>query len=159
MLPNANSVGIVLRGIDSAYGVWLLAVMLEASRVSVPPEGRFWRAVGRTAVSGLRLVRSRPTLMTLLAISAFTSMWSEGMDRLWQAHVIEPGIPQLGQFEPVVWFGVIGNTASLAGYLAYELAERRLKLIGPLAAARALIVLAVITRAAQAHSHLWNRSP
>jgi MFS transporter, DHA3 family, tetracycline resistance protein len=136
---------IVVAGvIGLALGLWLLVGMPETGYVRAPQEARSWRAVGRTAVAAMRLVRGRPVLLTLLAISAFTGMWSEGIDRLWQAHVIELGIPQPGNLEPIVWFGIIGVAGRVLGYGAYEVAERRLELVQPLAAARALLVLAAI---------------
>jgi DHA3 family tetracycline resistance protein-like MFS transporter len=138
---------IVAGGIGLALGLWLLFRMPETGYVRGSGEARSWRAVGRTAAVAVRLVRGRPVLLTLLAISAFTGMWSEGIDRLWQAHVLELGIPQLGNFEPIIWFGIIGVAGKVLSYGAYEVAERRLGLTEPLAAARALLVLAAILAA------------
>jgi DHA3 family tetracycline resistance protein-like MFS transporter len=136
---------IVLAGASGiGLGLWLLMAMPETGYVRVPREERSWRAIAHTAFAAVNLVRGRPILLTLLAVSAFTGMWSEGIDRLWQAHIIELGIPHLGNLEPIVWFGIIGVAGRVLGYAAYELAERRLELKAPLAAARALLVISAI---------------
>ena len=53
-------------------------------------------------------------------------MWSEGYDRLWQAHFIRDiGLPSLGGLDPVVWFGVFGaGTILLSIAVAHPLGKR-----------------------------------
>ena len=53
-------------------------------------------------------------------------MWSEGYDRLWQAHFIRDiGLPSLGGLDPVVWFGVFGaGTILLSIAVAAPLGKR-----------------------------------
>ena len=133
----AGVIGLALAG-------WLALVMPETVQPSVDSHERSWRSMGRTAAAAIRLVRARPILLTLLAITAFMGMWSEGIDRLWQAHLLGLGIPPLANLDPVVWFGVIGAAGSVLGYGAFEFAERTLRLTAPLAAARALLVLAAV---------------
>ncbi len=42
-----------------------------------------------------------PALLAILGIAAFAGMWSEGFDRLWQAHFIrDVGLPSLGGLDP-----------------------------------------------------------
>jgi DHA3 family tetracycline resistance protein-like MFS transporter len=86
-----------------------------------------WRAMGRTAVSGLRLVRVRPVLITILAITLFQGAFSEGFDRLWQYQLLHHvAFPSLGHLQPVVWFGLIQAGVSLLSIGAAEVAHRRL---------------------------------
>ena len=46
-----------------------------------------------------------PALLAILGIAAFAGMWSEGFDRLWEAHFLDIGLPAIGGLDPVVWFG------------------------------------------------------
>ena len=61
-------------------------------------------AFAHTLGAGLRLVRGRPVLLTIVGIAAFYGAASEGFDRLWQAHVIRdvgfPVLPVVGQPRP-----------------------------------------------------------
>ena len=79
-----------------------------------------------TGRQGAQLVRARPALLAILGIAAFSGMWSEGYDRLWQAHFLEDvGLPSLGGLDPVVWFGVLaGGTVLLAIVVAQPLGAR-----------------------------------
>ena len=78
-----------------------------------------------TGRSGARLVRARPALLAILGIAAFAGLWSEGFDRLWEAHFLELGMPTLGGLDPVVWFGIFAaGTTVLAIVVAQPLGRR-----------------------------------
>ena len=130
-----------------ALGTTLVFVMREHNFRPAPREGRTsWAQVGTTARGGARLVRARPVLLMLLAVSAFSGMSSEGFDRLWEAHLlVDVGLPRLGGFDPVVWFGVINAGTLVLGYLTAEVMGRRLDVSSVAVAARALFVLDALT--------------
>ena len=46
------------------------------------------RAMTRTARRGGRLIRTRPILLLVLGITFFGGMWSESVDRLWEAQFL-----------------------------------------------------------------------
>lgn len=70
------------------------------------------RSMTRTAREGGRLMRARPVLLLILGITFFGGMWSEGVDRLWEAHLlVDVGVPGLAGLDPVVWFGVLNAGA------------------------------------------------
>jgi hypothetical protein len=81
--------------------------------------------MAHTAGQGANLVRARPALLAILGIAAFAGMWSEGFDRLWQAHFIRDiGLPAIGGLDPVVWFGVFGaGTILLSIAVAHPLGK------------------------------------
>jgi DHA3 family tetracycline resistance protein-like MFS transporter len=120
---------IVLGGVGTvALAVFYAACMPEAGFRPAPREGRgslaHMAATGRT---GVRLVRSRPTLLAILGIAAFGGMWTESYDRLWQAHLIEDiGLPSLGGLDPVVWFGILGIVGTVLAIVVAAPLERRL---------------------------------
>ena len=101
--------------------------------------------MAHTGAAGLRLVRAQPVLLAILGIAAFAGMWSESYDRLWQAHVIrDVGLPSVGGFEPVVWFGIFALVGMLLAIAVAEPLGRRLNDAGPASLARTLFRLHVI---------------
>lgn len=97
-----------------------------------------------TAVAGTRLVRAQTLLLLIVAIAFFAGMASEGIDRLWEAHLIrDVGLPSLAGLDPVVWFGVI-NVAGLAlGIVVTSLLVPRFEHADNSLLARSLLVLIV----------------
>lgn len=101
-------------------------------------------AMGETGRSGLGAVRGRPLARTILAGAAIFGGFSEGFDRLWEAHFLTTiGLPDLGALEPVVWFGIIEAVALLLGVGAAEVV-RRLDLESPPVAVRLLCGLEAV---------------
>jgi DHA3 family tetracycline resistance protein-like MFS transporter len=109
-----------------AEAVLYAVVMPETGFRPLPREQRgSFAHMAHTGREGVRLVRARPTLLAVLGIAAFAGMWSEGFDRLWQAHFLELGLPGIGGLDPVVWFGVFGaGTTLLALAVAAPLGRR-----------------------------------
>ena len=109
-------------------GIFFALAMPETGFRPLPREDR--SSVGQmahTGRTGARLVRSRPVLLAILGIAAFGGMWSESYDRLWQAHVIrDVGLPSVGGFEPVVWFGIFGIVGLLLAIAVARPLGRRL---------------------------------
>jgi DHA3 family tetracycline resistance protein-like MFS transporter len=86
-----------------------------------------WQTMGHTFKEGVRIVRGRPLLITILVIELFFGMTSEGFDRLWEAHFLTNiGFPAFGQLQPVVWFGLINVGTSLVGIFGTEIIRRRI---------------------------------
>ena len=65
-----------------------------------------------TARQGGRLVRTRPILLLVLGITFFGGMWSESVDRLWEAQfLVNIGVPEFAGFNSIIWFGVLNAVA------------------------------------------------
>ena len=146
-----------------AFGAYLAATMREAPPRRAAGTGAVgtgavgWRArlrgplreMGSTARLGAEAMRRRPLALTVLAVAAVFGGFSEGFDRLWEAHFLTViGLPGLGALEPVVWFGVIAAGAMLLGIGAAEALRRRLDLAQPANAVRALFGLEATLMAA-----------
>jgi len=98
-----------------------------------------------TLRTGWRLLRIRPTLLLILGIDLFVGLSSEGFDRLGEAHFLkDTGLPPLGPFQPVVWFGVFSAGIMLLGLLATEVAHRRVDVNSHRGASRALFGLTAV---------------
>jgi len=130
-----------------ALGLALVFAMPERNFRPSPREGRSSiRHAAATARGGVRLVRSKPVLLILLAAALFSGMSEEGFDRLYVKHFLDGvGLPAAGSLEPVVWFGIIGAGGLIFSYLAAGVVARRLDVGNPAVAARLLLVLDLLT--------------
>jgi DHA3 family tetracycline resistance protein-like MFS transporter len=121
----------------------LVLVMPEDGFTPAPPQDRHsWHIMGQTARAGGSLVRARPILVVILAVSAISGMFSEGFDRLWTPHILENfTLPVLGQLEPIVWFGIINAVTMFLTLGVAEVARRRVDTDSHQAIVRALLGL------------------
>jgi DHA3 family tetracycline resistance protein-like MFS transporter len=130
-----------------ALGLALVFTMPERNFRPSPREGRSsLQHAATTARSGVRLVRSRPVLLMLLAAALFAGMSAEGFDRLNPKQFLDVvGLPSVGGLDPVVWFGVIGAGGLVLSYLAAGIVARSLDVSSPAVAARLLLALDACT--------------
>ncbi len=126
--------------------VFLLRFMPENGFRRAPKgERQSWREMGRTFVSGLRLIRGRPVLMTILGIELFYGLSSEGFDRLSRAHLLANfAFPTLGQLQPVVWFGIFSIVGTILTLGATEVVRRRVDTNKQRVVVRALFIMNVL---------------
>jgi MFS transporter, DHA3 family, tetracycline resistance protein len=99
-----------------ALGLVLALVMPETGFRPLPAEQRSsWAQMGHTFREGIRVVRRRPLLVTIFAVTAIFGAFSEGYDRLWTAHLVDGiGFPALDGVQPVHWLAAMSIAASLA---------------------------------------------
>lgn len=101
-------------------------------------------ALGATLRASWRLLRARPTIRLILGILIFLGLGCEGFDRLGDAHfLLDTGLPPLGPFQPVVWFGVFSASIMLLGLVATEIVRRRVDTNSHRAVAHALFGITV----------------
>jgi DHA3 family tetracycline resistance protein-like MFS transporter len=140
--------GIVFGGVVSlATGIACIFVMPEHGFVRRPVEERTSpvRALRTTAVTGGRLVRGHRVLLIIVGITFFAGAASEGLDRLWEAHLLtEVGLPKLWGLDPVVWFGVFNIVGLLAGIVITSFLVPRFEHADNAKLARALLWLTAI---------------
>src|SRR5918911_2270789 len=128
-------------------GLALFLTMPERNFRPSQREGRSsLRHAATTARSGVRLVRSRPVLLMLLAAALFAGMSAEGFDRLNPKQFLDiVGLPSVGGLDPVVWFGVIGAGGLALSYLAAGIVASYFDVRSPAVAARLLLALDALT--------------
>ena len=98
-----------------------------------------------TFASGLREIRGRPLLATLLALSLFLALSTEGLDRLWEAHLLRHfELPTIGALDSVVWFGAINVAFMLLSVGANQVVRRMVDVTDDRAVARTLILTSVL---------------
>jgi DHA3 family tetracycline resistance protein-like MFS transporter len=130
-----------------ALGLALVFAMPERDFRPSPRKNRSpMEHTAATARGGVRLVRSKPVLLILLVAALFSGMSQEGFDRLNPKQFLDVvGLPTIGGFESVVWFGVIGAGGLLLSYLAAGVVARGLDVGNPAVAARVLLALDFLT--------------
>lgn len=124
-----------------------MVVLMPEHGFRPPPKGErtSWQQWSGTLRSGVHAVRGRPVLITILAITAILGASSEGFDRLKEAHVLlNVGLPALGSFDPVVWFGVIAGGGMLISVVVAEVLRRRLDTTSHRAVARTLLAVSAL---------------
>jgi DHA3 family tetracycline resistance protein-like MFS transporter len=134
-----------------ATGVVCIFVMPEqgfrrrprAERLSAPREFK------QNARAGARLIRGHHVLLLIVGITFFAGAASEGLDRLWEAHLIrDVGLPELWGLDPVVWFGLFNAVGLAAGIVVTTLLVPRFSHAGHAQLAGALLVLTGILSSA-----------
>jgi MFS transporter, DHA3 family, tetracycline resistance protein len=140
--------GIVFGGLVSvATGIACIFVMPEHGFVRRPVEERMspLRAMKSTAVTGGRLVRGNNILILIVGITFFAGAASEGLDRLWEAHLIKDvGLPSLWGLDPVVWFGVFNIVGLAAGIVITSFLVPRFEYADNSKLAKALLGLTIL---------------
>jgi MFS transporter, DHA3 family, tetracycline resistance protein len=133
--------------ISLATGIGCIFVMPEHGFVRRPVEERTSpaQALRTTFVTGTRLVRGHHLLLLIVVITFFTGAASEGLDRLWEAHLItDVGLPELWGLDPVVWFGVFNVVGLVAGIVVTSFLVPRFEYADNAKLARALLWLTVV---------------
>ncbi len=124
--------------------IFLLVFMRENGFTPTPaPDRTTWQKWGDTFRSGLRVVRSRPTLISILAVGLFFGLFSEGWDRLWQKHLIENiTLPLL--LPPVLWISLMGGVHAIVGIVIVEVLQRRFDTNNRALMTRTLLILTAL---------------
>src|SRR6266511_596587 len=103
------------------------------------------RVMARTGRTGATLVRRTPVLLLILAISASWGAWSEGYDRLAQAHLLQDmSLPSFFGLSFLVWFGLISAASLVLAISVARKANRRLEQLGQLGVTWTLLVLDIV---------------
>jgi DHA3 family tetracycline resistance protein-like MFS transporter len=108
-------------------GVFLLLVMPEEGFQRSSPEERESNGmIIKTFKDSIGMLRGRPILAAILLISAVYGLSSLGFDDLWTVFMLENiSFPEIGNFEPVVWFGFFNGVVTILGLLGTEYVRRR----------------------------------
>jgi DHA3 family tetracycline resistance protein-like MFS transporter len=123
----ALSLPIVLAGLGMMLGAAALLLWMPETGFRATPTTRreSWRAMRDTLADGIAQVRGRPVLILLLAVAAVMGMYSEGVDRLSEAHLLTNfRFPELGNLQPVIWLGALRAVGLLLGVVGTEIARR-----------------------------------
>ncbi len=142
-----------------ALGALLALIMPETGFKPTPREDRnSWQHMAHIFREGLRTVQRRPALVTILGIGLFYGLYSEGYDRLWTKLVLDNiAFPAVGNFQPVVWFGLVSGVGTVLAIGAVEVVRRRVDTNNPRSAALALLAT-TLTIIAGLALFAWSRT-
>lgn len=115
-------------GLLVATSLLLVLVMPETGFKPTPrPAGEGpLHAMRDIATTGVGVVRRRPVVLMLVLVGIVYGAFSEGMDRLWEAHfLLSFSFPAWQSLPPVVWIGLLNAVSMLLGLVANEVIIRR----------------------------------
>ncbi|HEY43550.1 MAG TPA: MFS transporter [Anaerolineae bacterium] len=144
----ALNLPIVLAGtLFLLLAVFLVMVMPEEGfQHRSEEEHKSWRTMFRTLSEGVRLVRGRTVLIAILLISAVYGLSSSGFDNLWTVNILENlTFPSIGNFEPVVWFGLFNIVVTILGLAGTEISRRKVDISSQAGIVRILMFLTSAT--------------
>ncbi len=122
-------------------GFALMIIMPETGFHPTPREDRNnWQHMAHTFKEGIKAVRARPRLMTILGIGLLYGLYSEGFDRLWVKHIIDIfDLPVIFGQTDVAFFGLLRAGSMILSILATRFVEKRIDTGSPLAIGRATL--------------------
>lgn len=126
--------------------VFLVFFMPETGFHPTPaPDRNTWQKMGDTFREGVRVIRRQPTLISIMAVGIFFGLYSEGWDRLWQAHLLTTFNLEGATGQPaIVWFGVMNIVTMGLGIAGAEVLRRHVKLNQPRSVTRAFFWLTAV---------------
>jgi DHA3 family tetracycline resistance protein-like MFS transporter len=115
-------------GLFLLLAVFLALFMPERGFHPVPNGDReTWKSVSRTFKEGMHLIRGRPAVLAFMGVALFIGLYSEGFDRLKEAHLLKNyRLPDYLNFDVVTWFGILRGGSALFTIAATEFVRRRL---------------------------------
>ncbi|MFN3490895.1 MAG: MFS transporter [Anaerolineales bacterium] len=109
-------------------GIILIFIMPETGFKPTPQEERTnWQHMLHTFNEGLKAVKLRPRLMTILGVGFFYGLYSEGFDRLWVKHLLDNfDIPILFGNNQVAFFGILRIASAVLTIFVVQYVEKKL---------------------------------
>lgn len=144
----ALNIPIILAGVLFLLLAIFLALVMpeEGFQRSSKEAHETWRTMFRTFRESVRLVRGRTVLIAILLISAVYGLSSSGFDNLWTVYMLDTlTFPAIGNFEPVVWFGLFNAIVTVFGLVGTEVVRRNIDLSGQSAIVQTLMFLTSAT--------------
>jgi len=123
-------------------GFLLIFIMPETGFHPTPKEERnTWQHMGHTFNEGLKAVRGRPRLMSIVGIGLFYGLYSEGYDRLWVKLLLDNfDLPVLFGNNEIAFFAALRVAGTILTIFAVSFVEKRVDTSSPLAIGRAMLV-------------------
>jgi len=146
MIVGANNVALPIR--FGAVGVLLIGFVL----VFIMPETGFkptskedrnnWQHMWHIFNEGVKSVRSRPRLVTVLGVGFFYGLYSEGFDRLWVKHLLDHfEIPVIFGNNQIAFFAILQITAAVLTIFAVRFVEQRVDSNSSIAIGRTMLIV------------------
>ncbi|MBM3123517.1 MAG: MFS transporter [Chloroflexi bacterium] len=127
-------------------GLVLMVIMPETGFHPAPREDRnSYQHMWHTFLEGVKAVRARPSLITILGVGLFYGLYSEGFDRLWVKYLLDSfELPVIFGNNQVAFFALLRLAGSVLTILAVRFVEKRVDSGNALAIGRAMLVVTVV---------------
>src|SRR5512147_271954 len=124
-------------------GVALMVIMPETGFHPTPREDRnTWQHMWHTFGQGVKAVRAKPRLMSVVGVGLFYGIYSEGFDRLWVKHLLDTfELPVIFGNNQVAFFAVLRIAAAIITIFAVRFVEKRVDTSSSLAIGRAMLLV------------------
>jgi DHA3 family tetracycline resistance protein-like MFS transporter len=124
-------------------GIILIFIMPETSFTPTPQEERTnWQHMLHTFNEGVKAVKLRPRLMTILGVGFFYGLYSEGFDRLWVKHLLDNfDIPIFFGSNQVAFFAVLRIASAVLTIFVVQYVEKKVDSSSSLAIGRAMMLV------------------
>ncbi len=132
-------------GLFFGLAIYLLFTMPETDFKKAAEDSlKLWASTKETFLQGLKVVRTQRILVLIFIIVGIYSMTTEAFDRLWTKHVLDIGLPDLGNLDNIVWFGMINAVSMILGLIATEWIKRRVDTNTNKTVAKALFIINIL---------------
>ncbi len=133
-----------------SIGIILIFIMPETGFTPTPQEDRTtWGHMLHTFNEGLKAVKLRPRLMTILGVGFFYGLYSEGFDRLWVKHLLDNfEIPILFGNNQVAFFAILRIASAVLTIFVVQYVEKKVDSSNSLAIGRAMMLVTGLIAAA-----------
>ncbi|HCB02370.1 MAG TPA: MFS transporter [Anaerolineae bacterium] len=133
-----------------SIGIILIFIMPETGFTPTPQEDRTtWDHMLHTFNEGLKAVKLRPRLMTILGVGFFYGLYSEGFDRLWVKHLLDNfEIPILFGNNQVAFFAILRIASAVLTIFVVQYVEKKVDSSNSLAIGRAMMLVTGLIAAA-----------
>ena len=124
-------------------GVTLAFIMPETGFQPTPREERTnWQHMWHTFNEGVKVVRTRPRLLSIVGVGLFYGLYSEGFDRLWVKFLLDRfELPVLFGSNEVAFFAALKIVGTLLTILAIRFTEKRVDTGNSMAIGRTMLVI------------------
>lgn len=146
------SVAVALHGLSTPIIVGALGqIAIGILFAMIAPEHGFQRknekhslgAVLDTFKAGIKIVRSKVALVTIVLTTFFIGFSSEAFDRLWQNHLLDLKLPQVFGREEI-WWAVLNSGAMLGSVILLQFIRRKENLASTMRLVGTVLTLIVI---------------
>src|SRR5690606_28932507 len=101
-----------------------------------------WGHMIHTFNEGVKAIKLRPHLMTILGVGFFYGLYSEGFDRLWVKHLLDHfEIPILFGSNQVAFFAVLRMASAVLTIFVVQYVEKKVDSSSSLAIGRAMMLV------------------
>lgn len=114
----------------------------ENFKSSAPKDLNTFKKMGHTFANSLKYIKNNTILISILSVSLFYGLSSEGYDRLSTAHFLkDTTLPKLGNLQPVTWFGIFSIIGTLLSISVIQVAIKKSEKLNKLK--NAVVLLAI----------------